>query len=56
VSRNRTFYDPALAPEARMNRMREEMYALRRTVVSLVPEKFQGGLSSVVVQYNPKNR
>lgn len=32
----RTYIDPALLPEARMNRMREEMYLLRRTVLSLV--------------------
>lgn len=37
----RTYGDPALLPEARMDRMREEMYLLRRTVISLVPEPFR---------------
>ena len=37
----RTYLDPALLPEARMDRMREEMYLLRRTVLSLVPEPFR---------------
>ena len=37
----RTYLDPALLPEARMDRMREEVYLLRRTVLSLVPEPFR---------------
>lgn len=37
----RSHIDPALLPEARMERMREEMYLLRRAVLSLVPEPFR---------------
>ncbi|AZR39526.1 hypothetical protein MTMN5_00043 [Marinobacter salarius] len=33
--------DPALLPEVRMDRMREEMYRLRRAVLSLVPERYR---------------
>lgn len=33
----RTRSDPSLLPEARMERMREELYLMRRTVISLVP-------------------
>lgn len=33
--------DPALLPEARMDRMREEMWRLRRTIISLLPEKYR---------------
>lgn len=39
--RGRSSLDPALLPEARMARMREEMWRLRRTVISLVPERFR---------------
>ena len=28
-------------PEAKMGRMREEMYTLRRTIIDLMPEKFR---------------
>jgi hypothetical protein len=41
VTRNRETLDPALSAEARMDRMREEMYLLRRTIVSLAPEPFR---------------
>jgi hypothetical protein len=37
----RTHLDPALLPDARMERMRAEMYRLRRTVLSLVPQPFR---------------
>jgi len=37
----RYLVDPALLPEARMERMREEMYVLRQAVLSLVPERFR---------------
>lgn len=40
--RKRVHIDPALQPEARMDRMREEIYLLRRTILSLIPEPFQG--------------
>lgn len=33
--------DPALLPEAHMDRMREEMWRLRRTVISLLPETYR---------------
>lgn len=33
--------DPALLPEARMNRMREEMWRLRITIISLLPETYR---------------
>ncbi len=36
-----TYGDPALLPEARMERMREEMYLLRRAVIALVPEPYR---------------
>lgn len=39
--RNRTHIDPAFLPEARMDRMREEMYLLRRAILSLVPTPFR---------------
>ena len=42
MARNRQIFDPALSPEARMDRMREEMYLLRRTVLSLVSERYRG--------------
>ena len=41
MARNRQVLDPALSPEARMDRMREEMYLLRRTVIALVPERYR---------------
>jgi hypothetical protein len=45
----RTYIDPALLPEARIDRMREEIDLLRRTVLSLVSEQFR------VVLYPPHN-
>ena len=33
--------DPDLTPESRMRRMREEMFRLRRAVLSLVPDKYR---------------
>ncbi|GAB3357629.1 hypothetical protein [Lysobacter tyrosinilyticus] len=41
MPRNRTYFDPALLPEAKMERMRTEMYILRRTIIDLIPEKFR---------------
>jgi len=38
---SRSFYDPELTPEARMDRMRKEMFFLRRTIIDLVPEEFR---------------
>ena len=37
---NRTI-DPELLPEARMERMREEMLRLRTTIISLVPQPYR---------------
>lgn len=44
VTRSRPSLDPALLPEARMNRMRHEMWRLRRTVISLVSEPYRSAI------------
>lgn len=45
MTRSHSSLDPALLPEARMDRMREEMWRLRRTVISLIPERYRGAIN-----------
>lgn len=41
MGRSRGHFDPELTAESRMRRMREEMYTLRETIISLVPVPFK---------------
>lgn len=41
MARGSPSLDPALLPEARMDRMREEMWRLRMAVISLIPDQYR---------------
>lgn len=45
MTRRRPSLDPALLPEARMDKMREDMWRLRRAVISLIPEAYRDAVN-----------